>query len=479
MVNRVLIRIKVVQLLYSYLLSQREFKIETPAESPSRDKKYGYELYIDILMLMLELSGIDTADGRRESPLRGIAPNRHIDHNALAKSLASMPELRSIMLKGKSDLTAFYAVARSIYEEIPTLPAYKSYIRIKKPDLRDDITLWLSIVENLMVKNPQFMAACRENPEFTLAGFTRATNDVRHTLSDYGDNRSLLTQARNSLDHSLDKAYELYLSLLSLPVSITRAQERRIDEARHKNLPTDEDLNPNLRFVENKLVKALEANEEIAKFMDDGKTAWDADDLLTASLLDAIAQSEIYIKYMSAPEEPGFEQDTELWRDLMRTIILPGDSLAESLESKSVYWNDDLHIIGTFVVKTLRRYATSKNEGTDVAPLPQFKDEEDSKFGPELFLSAVRHAGEYKELIDKFVNSSRWDADRLAFMDIVIMTVAITELLDYPAIPIPVTLNEYIEIANAYSTPRSGSFINGILYSVINHLKQEGKLLKN
>ncbi len=478
MVNRVLIRIKVVQLLYSYFLSQREFKIETPAENPSRDKKYGYELYIDLLMLILELSGYDTSDGHHESPLRGLILNKHINHNQLAKSLNSLPELRSLILKNRIDLSAYQAVIPSIYDAISTIPGFKAYQRIKEPELKDDVNLWLSIVENLFINNPEFVAVCRKSPDFTLAGFTRAGMAIHKTLSEYGDNRSLLIQARNALGHSLDKAYDLYLSLLTLPMCICRAQELRLDNAKHKFLPSDEDLNPDMRFVENKFVRALGENPVIADFISDRKPAWEADDELVSNLLDAVLASDQYKEYMEAPGEKTFKEDAELWRNLFRNIILPSDILAESLESKSVYWNDDLHVMCTFVITTVKKYAQSEKDGADIRILPQFKDEEDRNFGPDLFMSTIKKFADTRKLIDSFVNTNRWDADRLAFMDIVIMATAITELLDYPAIPIAVTLNEYIEIANSYSTPRSGAFINGILYSVINHLKEEGKLIK-
>ena len=479
MVNRVLIRIKVVQLLYSYFLSYREFKIDTPAENPSRDKKYGYELYMDLLLLVLELSGINVNTSDRPSPLRGLPLNKHITQSQLAKSLNSLSELREIIVKNRANLSYFDQVIPSIYEAIPTLPAFKSYSRIKKPELKDDVALWLSIIDNLIVKNPAFMAAARKNPRFTLAGFTRGTQAVEHTLSEYGDNRSLLIHARNSLDYSLDKAYELYLSLLSLPIQICRAEELRLDNARHKFLPTDEDLNPNMRFVENKFVRSLVENPDITDFLGENKFSWEADDDLVLSLLDGILASDLYKDYMSRGADTTFAEDAEFWRSIFKSVIIPSDALDEALESKSVYWNDDLHVMGTFVLKTVKRFAGSDNEGKDIRVLPQFKDDEDRNFGPDLFMSAIKHYGEYKELIDKFVNSTRWDSERLAFMDIVIMVAAVTELLEYPAIPIAVTLNEYIEIANAYSTPRSGAFINGILYSVINHLKEEGRLLKN
>jgi len=478
MVNRVLIRIKVVQLLYSYLLTQSEFKIEPPIENPSRDKKYGYDLYLDLLLLILELSGLDVSSGRRQSPLRGIALNKHIDRNALARSLNSLDEIRAIILRDRSGVEQFDSIIPAIYDAISNLPAYKSYVRIKKPELKDDVELWMSIVTNLIAKNPEFIAVARKNPGFTLAGFTRGVNSLLSTLREYNDNRTLFNHARHALDYSLDKAYELYFSLLMLAVEITRIQDQRLDAAKHKYLPSDEDLHPDLRFVENKFVKALSENEDFISYVNDKKLSWDSDSLFVHGLLDNILASDIYSEYMSISGEPTFEDDCNFWRKIYKTVILPSDELAEALEAKSVYWNDDLHIMGTFVLKTIKHFGQSACEGADVSLLPQFKDEEDSRFGSELFNFAVDHCGEYRELIDSFVNEHRWDAERLAFMDIVIMVAAITELLNFPAIPIAVTLNEYIEIANAYSTPRSGAFINGILYSVINHLKEEGRLLK-
>ena len=132
MINRVLIRIKVVQLLYSYLLTQSEFKIEPPVENPSRDKKYGHELYLDLLMMVLEMSGIDVSSGRRQSPLRGVMPNSHIRGNALARSLNGLDEIRAVILRDRSGVAQFDSVIPSIYEAISSLPAYKSYARLRK-----------------------------------------------------------------------------------------------------------------------------------------------------------------------------------------------------------------------------------------------------------------------------------------------------------------------------------------------------------
>lgn len=479
MINRVLIRIKVVQLLYSYLLTQNEFKIESPVENPSRDKKYGYALYMDLLLLVLELSGYDTSGGRAQSLIHGLTLDKHIHRNQLAKSLNSIDTIRETILLGKANPGQFRDVAPSIYAAIPELPAYKNYIRIKQPALRDDVTLWLSIITNLIEKNPAFLTAARQNPDFTLAGFNRGVQSLQHTLSEYGDNHSLLHHARISLDFSLDKAYDLYNGLLLLAPEITRAQEERLERAKEKFYPTDEDLHPNLRFVENKFVSSLRDNESFAASIDERKLSWDTEVALIENLRALVTSSDEYKTYMARPGETTFEQDADLWRNLFKNIILPSDDLAEALESKSIFWNDDIHVMGTFVLKTIRRFAQSRNNGADINLLPQYKDDEDRRFGPDLFMAAVRNYEEYRTLIEKFVNTTRWDADRLAFMDIVIMVAAIAEIMAYPAIPIAVTLNEYIEIANAYSTPRSGAFINGILYSVINHLREEGRLVKN
>ncbi|MDE6395295.1 MAG: hypothetical protein K2K77_08135, partial [Duncaniella sp.] len=289
-----MIRIKVVQLLYSYMLSQNEFRIETPAENPSRDKKYGYALYLDLLMLVLEMSGIDVSNGRRESPLRGLTLNKHIHQSLLAKSLNSNYEIRDIIIKDRAKPEAFDAVIPSLYQAIPELPAYKSFAKIKTPTLHDEVTLWLSIVENVFAGNAEFMAAARTNPDFTVAGFDRAIASLKSTLGNYGDNRSLVIHARNSLDHAMEKAYELYYSLLQLGVEITNEQALHLDNAKHKFYPTDEDLHPDMRFVENKYIQALCGNEEFGKYIEDKKVSWVSNVSLIRSLLSDILESDTY-----------------------------------------------------------------------------------------------------------------------------------------------------------------------------------------
>ncbi|MDE6449124.1 MAG: transcription antitermination protein NusB, partial [Muribaculaceae bacterium] len=298
---------------------------------------------------------------------------------------------------------------------------------------------------------------------------------LRDTLNAYSDNRYAFNKAQEALEDSLDKAYELYHLLLLLPVEITHIQAQRLESAKEKYCPTSEDLNPNTRFIDNSLVKTIAMSEDMEAYLKDTPINLDSHYLLVKKMLDDILQSQLYADYMDA-ESTDHARDCDFWRSAMKNIILPSDALAEMLESSSIYWNDDLEIMGTFALKTIRQAVSC--EGS-LALLPQYKDEDDARFGAHLFVDTINNREIYRSYIDRFIDQSQWDADRLAFMDIVIMMVAVSELLNFPAIPVPVTLNEYIEIANSYSTPRSGQFVNGMLFSIINYLKQEGKLNKN
>ncbi len=172
------------------------------------------------------------------------------------------------------------------------------------------------------------------------------------------------------------------------------------------------------------------------------------------------------------------EKDSELWYALFKNVIADSDELAEALEAQSVFWNDDLAIMGSFVLKTIRRFAHAGDDLESVNLMPKFKDIEDERFGPRLFDAAVAHQQEYRALIDSRLEGSTWDPERLAFMDIVILETAIAELLNFPSIPTVVTVNEYTEIANYYSTAKSGQFVTGMLYGIINQLKSDGTLVK-
>ena len=278
-----------------------------------------------------------------------------------------------------------------------------------------------------------------------------------------------LTTAKKELTKSLDKSYELYNALLKLMIELTDVQDLRLDEAKHKFLPTEEDLNPNMRFVENEFVKRLRADQTLADFVDDKKINWRDDELFVRLLLDKILRSEEYQEYMEMPKT-SLVRDGEVWYQLMKKVVLPDENLLEHLQSMSVYYtDDDLQIMGQFVMKTIRRF-----EDEEAQPiLPQYKNDDDSKFGEQLFSKAVAEMEENNSYIDQFVKTEKWDVERIALMDRVVMCTALTEIRNYPSIPVNVSLNEYIELAKDYSTPRSGQFVNGILNAVVNRLRAD------
>lgn len=283
-----------------------------------------------------------------------------------------------------------------------------------------------------------------------------------------------LTTAKKELTKSLDKSYELYNALLKLMIELTDVQDLRLDEAKHKFLPTEEDLNPNMRFVENEFVKRLRADQTLADFVDDKKINWRDDELFVRLFLDKILRSEEYQEYMEMPKT-SLVRDGEVWYQLMKKVVLPDENLLEHLQSMSVYYtDDDLQIMGQFVMKTIRRFEDEEAQSI----LPQYKNDDDSKFGEQLFSKAVAEMEENNSYIDQFVKTEKWDVERIALMDRVVMCTALTEIRNYPSIPVNVSLNEYIELAKDYSTPRSGQFVNGILNAVVNKLRADKVIIK-
>ena len=474
MINRVLIRIKVIQILYSYLLTQSDFHIESAPESESRDKRYAYSLYLDLLLLILRISGFRLAGS--EKLVGAISDNKYLSAGKMVRSLFSDVNVRSVIFRRAANSEAFTDAALAIYSKITQSGAYRSYIRTKDLSMKDDVAFWVVIIRTIMEKSPELTEAARKNPDYTIAGYEHAFKMLVSTLEGFSDTRTMFIEARNSLERSLDKARELYFALLLLPIELTRLQARRLDNARHKYLPSPEDLNPDTRFIDTTFVANLEESPEMKEYLKSNPISWDNGSETLKLLLDKVLQSDIYADYMAAPAV-SYADDCEFWRSIIKNVILPSDILAEAIESESVYWNDDLDIIGTFVIKTIKR--ASADPASPITLLPKFKDEEDARFGGELFVDTVENYGTYRSYIDKFINEKQWDPERLVFMDVIIMCTAISELLNFPSIPVPVTMNEYIEIANCYSTSKSGQFINGILFSVINYLKKEGKLLKN
>ena len=280
-----------------------------------------------------------------------------------------------------------------------------------------------------------------------------------------------LDTAEKELFFSLSKAYDLYNYLL---VEVTKQANKRLNAAKNKLVPTKEELFPNTKFVENRFIAQLEVNKQLLEFSNNQKKTWENEADFVKTLCDKILESDIYKEYM-ASETSSYEEDRELWRKLYKNIIFNNIELDQVLEDQSLYWNDDKEIVDTFVLKTIKRF--DEKNGAKQELLPEFKDEEDQDFARRLFRRTILNADYYRHLISE--NTKNWDLDRVAFMDVVIMQIALAEILSFPNIPVSVSLNEYVEIAKLYSTPKSGGFINGTLDGIVNSLKKENKLTKN
>ena len=283
-----------------------------------------------------------------------------------------------------------------------------------------------------------------------------------------------LDTAEKELFFSLSKAYDMYNYLLLLMVEITKQAERKQSAAKNKLLPTEEELHPNTKYVDNRLIAQLEVNKQLLGFSDTQKKTWENESEFVKRLCEVIMNSDIYKEYMEC-ETSSYEEDRELWRKIYKRIIFNNYELDQVLEDQSLYWNDDKEIVDTFVLKTIKRF--EEENGANQPLLPEFKDDEDQDFARRLFRRSILNAEYYRHLISE--NTRNWDLDRVALMDIIIMQIALAEILSFPNIPISVTFNEYVEIAKLYSTPKSGSFINGTLDGIVKALKEENKLTKN
>ena len=282
-----------------------------------------------------------------------------------------------------------------------------------------------------------------------------------------------IEEFKKELLESLDKTYELYHWLLQLIIDLRDFAEKRIEFGLNKRYPTDEDLNPNRRFILNKVALAVSNNVEHREFAKANGISWEEYGDLIKGLFEAICASDYYKTYMSARENT-FADDKMIWRQIFKKVIFTYKPFEERLESMDLYWNDDIEIVASFVEKTIKKCEEEKGSNQEL--LPQYRDEDDKDYALLVLSKALEFGEDYKELVKSF--SQNWEKDRIATMDMSIMQAAIAEINFCPTIPVNVTLNEFIEISKYYSSEKSSLFINGILDRVVNKYKEEKKLLK-
>ena len=296
---------------------------------------------------------------------------------------------------------------------------------------------------------------------------------IQILYSHYKGGGKSLPLAEKDLFFSLEKTYDLYLHLLQLSLNVTRYASDRIDVRRNKLRPTEEDLHPNTRFIENRFIQQLSGNEQLNAYLKKNKLSWVNYPELIKNLYEEIVAADFYAEYMNAAKVD-YGADKDVWRKIYKKIFLTNEELDEAIEEQSIFWIDDIELVISFVIKTIKRFESEN--GFEQELLPMFRDEEDREFGTKLLKCALENEDEYLKIIDR--HTRNWDLDRIAFMDILIMQTALAEVCNFPTIPINVTLNEYIELSKNYSTEKSATFVNGVLDNVVNQLKSENKLIK-
>lgn len=282
------------------------------------------------------------------------------------------------------------------------------------------------------------------------------------------------TTSEKELFKAVDRIYELYIYLLLTFEELQRQGERRIEDGKNKMRPTEADLNPNRKFVDNKVIQLLSEHENLRRYSEELKVNWVGDEKqeLFRKMYLELREGETYFEYMNN-EEQGFEEDKAFMVALFKTDIANFQHLYNFFEELSIHWLDDIDLACSMVIKTIKSF----EEGASNPILPLYKDEDDERaFIRELLRKTIAMDSENELLIDEL--TSNWELDRIARMDIILMKMAVTELQIFNNIPTKVTLNEYIEISKFYSTPKSNGFINGVLDKAISRLEGQGMIQK-
>ncbi len=295
---------------------------------------------------------------------------------------------------------------------------------------------------------------------------------VQLTYAYYQNGDKNIENAEKELLFSLSKTYYLYNFLLLLIVAVSREERKRV-EVNTQRADREGTKAPSEKFINNRFALQLEENKMLNEFFENDNQAWDEHMEYVRKLCNHIEESEIYQDYMASADE-SYAADKEVWRRLYKQLITKDEDIDAILEDKSIYWNDDKSIVDTFVLKTINQF--SQENGANQPLLSEYNDEEEQLFARKLFRAAILNAESYHHYMSE--TSRNWDFGRLAYMDVVIMQIAIAEMMSFPTIPVSVTINEYVELAKIYSTPRSGGYINGMLDSIARYLVKTGKMQK-
>ena len=298
------------------------------------------------------------------------------------------------------------------------------------------------------------------------------TKIVQLTYAYYQNGSKNIDSAEKELFFSLSKAYDLYTHLLALIVAITKEARRRNEvlttRAQREGTPL-----PSQKFIFNRFALQLEENKMLNDFIGTQKRTWNDEPEFIGKMFELVESSDVYQDYMQSTDD-NYDADRELWRKIYKNLIQNNPDLDAILEEMSLYWNDDKEIVDTFVLKTIKRF--DEQNGAKQELLPEWDSEEEQDFARKLFRAAILNADQYQRYMSEA--SHNWDFSRLAYMDVVIMQIAIAEIMTFPNIPVSVSINEYVDLAKLYSTHKSSGYINGMLDAIARHLVNTGKLNK-
>jgi len=306
-----------------------------------------------------------------------------------------------------------------------------------------------------------------------------------------------LETAEQELTLSIRKSYDLYHYLLLLLIAMSDVARERAELSRNKKIPSPEDINPNTRFADNKVIAQLRNSEQLRSNSEAMPALWTRKDKITSfrglsrwmgtlglswaghpevvrKVYNDMTAWDLYTEYMSAPES-SYRADQRFVREIITNLFPASEDLASSLEEQSVYWNDDLPFVAAMIRNSLGKLR-EHDDGREMAMPAMYTNSDDEQFVKVLLRKAILNSEKNSALID--IHTTNWEVERIALMDKLVMQLAITELVEFPEVPVKVTLNEYIEIAKDYCTAKSSTFVNGILDKIVKEMRVNGSLTK-
>lgn len=273
---------------------------------------------------------------------------------------------------------------------------------------------------------------------------------------------------------SMNKMYDMYILYMLVFEELTTLGSNKLEDAKKKRLPTAEDLDPNLKFVENKVFKLISENRAIKSKAELRKLNWVGNEDAIRKLFSEVKESEAYKSYMES-DSRSFEEDKAFAVKLFKKIVANCEFIHHVFEENSIYWVDDIDLVCSMVIKTLKQLTDKSDEFEPVLTLYK-EDDDEEEFAKILFRKTLFHDKENTAVIEE--RTKNWEVERIASMDVILMKMALTEAREFSQIPLKVTMNEYIEVSKFYSTPKSNTFINGILDKVFSDMKTKGEIAK-